>query len=233
MLAEVDAALEPAAGPAPGAGATRGVVDRRGHSPLAVLVDAVAGGEPVLALCADVPRRLCGLRERVGGFTLAAYAELERDPSPLLAYPHVVALDPPAGASGERALRCGDGIVTLAWGEPELHFARRLHKHEYALRDSLISLYRGLRAKQRAEGPDLERLLRGEGAPGRSARLAGRLVRVLSELDLARLERDPPALAILDHAPTELHRSAAFRFYSQMYEDGQRYLNSANHRVGA
>jgi single-stranded-DNA-specific exonuclease len=233
VLAELDVALQPAAGPALGPGATREVVDCRGHSPLAVLVDAVAGGEPVLALCADVPRRLRGLRERVGGFILAAYAEVERDPSPALAYAHVVALDPPTGPAGERALRSGEGIVTLAWGEPELQFALRLHEHEYALRESLVSVYRGLRASERAEGPELERLLRGDGVPGRSPRLAGRLVRVLTELELARLERDPPALAILDHAPTELHRSAAFRFYSQVYEEGQRYLNSANHRAGA
>jgi single-stranded-DNA-specific exonuclease len=233
VLAEVDAALEPAAGPARGTGAIRVVVDCRGHSPLAVLVDAVAGGEPVLALCADVPRRRCGLRERVGGFTLAAYAELERDPSPALAYAHVVALDPPASTAGELALRSGEGIATLAWGAPELRFARQLHEHEYALRDSLASVYRALRASDRAQGAELERLLRGDGIPGRSARLAGRLVRVLSELGLVRLDRDPPALAILDHAPTELHRSAAFRFYSQVYEDGQRYLNSANHRAGA
>jgi single-stranded-DNA-specific exonuclease len=233
VLAEVDASLAPAPGPAPGSGAARVVVDCRGHSPLAVLVDAVAGGEPVLALCADVARRLQGLSDRVGGFTLAAYAELERDPSPALAYAHVVALDPPAGPGGERALRSGEGIASLAWGEPEVRFARQLLEHEYALRDALVSVFRGLRASERAEGPELERLLRGDGAPGRSARLAGRLVRVLSELALVRLERDPPSLAILDHAPTELQRSAAFRFYSQVYEDGQRYLNSANHRAGA
>ena len=233
VLAEVDAALTPDTGALPELGAARVVVDCCGHSPLAVLVDAVAGGEPVLALCADVPRRLRGLRERVGGFALAAYAELERDPSPALAYAHVVALDPPTGPAGERALRRGHGIVTLAWGEPELRFARQLHEHEFALRDALVSLYRGLRARERAQGLELERLLRGDSAAGRSARLAGRLVRVLSELELVRLERDPPALAILNHMPTELHRSAAFRFYSQVYEDGQRYLNSENHRVGA
>ena len=139
----------------------------------------------------------------------------------------------PPGPAADRALRSGEGIATLAWGEPELRFARQLHEHEYALRDSLVAVYRALRACERAAGPELERLLRGDSAPGRSARLAGRLVRVLSELELARLDRDPPALAILDHAPTELHRSAAFRFYSQVYEDGQRYLNSANHRAGA
>ena len=45
--------------------------------------------------------------------------------------------------------------------------------------------------------------------------------------------RDPPALAILDHAPTALDRSPSFRFYSQLYEEGKRYLNSAKHRAGA
>ena len=233
VLAEVDAVLEPVAGRLLGSGATRVVADCRRHSPLAVLADAVSGGEPVLALCADVPRRLGGLRERAGGFTLAAYAELERDPSPALAYPHVVALDPPAGPAGDRVLRCGEGIVSLAWGEPELRFARRVHEHEYALREALVAVYRALRACERAAGPELHRLLHGENPPGRSARLAGRLVRILSELELARLERGPPVLAILGHAPTDLHRSAAFRFYSQVYEDGQRYLNSANHRPGA
>ena len=39
----------------------RRVIDRRGESPLAVLGDAVAAGGPVLAVCADVPRRLDGL----------------------------------------------------------------------------------------------------------------------------------------------------------------------------
>jgi hypothetical protein len=55
---------------------------------------------------------------------------------------------------------------------------------------------------------------------------------VLSELELVELIRDPPVLAILDHAPTALDRSPSFRFYSQVYEEGQRYLNSANLRAG-
>jgi single-stranded-DNA-specific exonuclease len=237
-LAEVDAVLEgsppsPLA-PVTGSGA-RALVDCRGHSPLAVLVDAVAGGGGpgrVLVLCADVSRRLPGLRDRVGGFTLAAYGELEADPGAALAFAHVVALDPPTGASGNRALRAGAGIASLAWGAPEMRFAEQMLEHEYGLRASLVPLYRGLRACGRATGAELERLLRGDSAHGRSARLAGRLVRVLSELELVELLRDPPALALLDHAPTELDRSPAFRFYSEVYEEGKRYLNSANHRAG-
>jgi hypothetical protein len=186
----------------------------------------------VLALCADVARRLGGLRERVGGFTLASYAQLEHDPAPALTHRYLVALDPPSDPAAERLLRAGDGIAWLAWGEAELRFARQIHEHEYSLRSSLVALYRTLRSCGRAAGPDLERLLR-DGVPGRSPRLAGRLVRVLSELELAQLDRDPPALAILGHTPTALDRSTAFRFYSQVYEEGHRYLNSANLRAGA
>ncbi|HEY1568171.1 MAG TPA: single-stranded-DNA-specific exonuclease RecJ [Solirubrobacteraceae bacterium] len=239
-LAEVDAMLDGSPSPAGVAGmrggVARTVVDCRGHSPLAVLVDAVAGGGApgqVLALCADVSRRLPGLRERVGGFTLAAYGELEADPRPALGFAHVVALDPPTGPTGDWALRAGPGIASLAWGEPELRFAATMLEQEYGLRASLVSLYRALRACGRATGAELEALLRGEGPHGRSAQLAGRLVRVLSELELVELVRDPPAVAILDHPPTALDRSAAFRFYSQVYEEGQRYLNRAKHRAGA
>jgi single-stranded-DNA-specific exonuclease len=228
VLAEVDAEL----GPAVDAGAAqRTIVDRRGHSPLATLVDAVAGGEPVLAVCADVPRRLDGLRPRVGGFTLAAYGELERDPSCALAYGHLVALDPPAGGAEDRALRSGPGITQLAWGDPELRFAEQMHELEYGLRASLVALYRALRARQRAAGEELERLLRGDDPHSRSAQLAGRLIRVLAELELVSLDRDLPALAIAGRAPTALDRSPSFRVYTQRYEDGKRYLSSANHRA--
>ena len=42
----------------------RHVIDRRGESPLSVLADATSAGGAVLAVCADVPRRLAGLRAR-------------------------------------------------------------------------------------------------------------------------------------------------------------------------
>jgi len=79
-------------------------------------------------------------------------------------------------------------------------------------------------------GEELERLLRGEGPHGRSAPLAGRLIRVLTELELVSLDRDLPALAIASSAPTALERSPSFRAYHRRYEDGKRYLSSANQR---
>jgi single-stranded-DNA-specific exonuclease len=229
VLAELDALLDLPERPD---GCKRTVIDRRGHSPLSVLVDAVSGGEPVLAVCADVSRRLTGLQERVGGFTLAGYGLLEHEPEQIGAFPHVVALDPPAGRAAASILTAGRGVTQLAWGAPELRFAEQMHELEYGLRASLVAFYRALRTRERAAGEELEHLLRGDGPHGRSARLAGRLVRVLAELELVSLDRELPALQIAGAAPTALHRSPSFRVYSQRYEDGKRYLNSANLRAG-
>ena len=232
VLAECDAPLEPGGSPAHGSPG-RVVCDRRNHSPLAVLADAVAAGGTVLAVCADVPRRLAGLRERTGGFTLISYAALVQDPSPAVAAAHLVALDPPANAAGAAMLRAGRGHASLAWGPAELRFAVQMHEREYGLRTSLVALYRGLRARERAAGEELERLLRGDGPHDLPARVAGRLVRVLSELELVSLDRALPALAIASSAPTALERSPSYRVYAQRYEDGQRYLSSARARPSA
>jgi hypothetical protein len=50
------------------------------------------------------------------------------------------------------------------------------------------------------------------------------------ELELVSLDRDLPALAIAGRpVPTALDRSPSFRVYAERYEDGRRFLNSANH----
>ncbi|MEA2211158.1 MAG: single-stranded-DNA-specific exonuclease [Solirubrobacteraceae bacterium] len=213
---------------APTAPAARVLLDRRGESPLAVLADAQAAGGPVLAVCADVPRRLAGLRTRAGGFALIGYESLERDPGLSHPFGHVVALDPPSRAGLRELLACGEGFAHLAWGQAELRFAEQMHALEYELRDSLVALYRALRGRQRVVGEELGRLLRGEGPHGRSARLAARLVRVLAELELVSLDRDLPALELAGAAPTALERSPSYRVYAERYEDGRQYLSSAN-----
>ena len=104
----------------------------------------------------------------------------------------------PAAARAALALleRRAPGWAHLAWGEPELRFARRIHEWDFALRDPLAALYRALRGL----GPPAARPSRRcSGARGRSrgpAALAGRLVRVLTELDLVVLDREGPALRI-------------------------------------
>src|SRR5581483_4738070 len=203
VLAELDEPL--ASGrPSSGNGCSRTVLDRRGQSPLVVLRDAIASGQDVLAVCAEVSRRLGGLEARAGGFALISYHSLERQPALARSFPHVVMLDPPASAAGARAAQADGGYAHLAWGEAELRFAWQMHELEYALRASLAALYRGIRARGRVAGEELEQLLRTEGHPGRPARVAGRMVRVLAELELVSLDRFAPALQMASEAPTEL-----------------------------
>ena len=218
--------------PAPAIPEVRTLLDRRGQSPLAVLRDALTAGGDVLAVCADAPRRQSGLAARTGGFALISYNALARDPRIGERFAQLVALDPPASADGAAMLRAGCGFTHLAWGEPELRFAQQMHELEYGLRASLVAFYRSLRLRGRATGEELEHLLRGDGPHGRPARLAARLIRVLAELELVSLDRDLPALAIAGAAPTALERSSAYRVYAQRYEDGRRFLSSANHLPG-
>jgi single-stranded-DNA-specific exonuclease len=210
----------------------RTMLDRRGQSPLAVLADACVGGGRVLTVCADAPRRLTGLGSRTGGFALISYHALARDPRLSAPFEQLVALDPPASAEGRAALGGGSGFTHLAWGEPELRFAQQMHELEYGLRGSLVALYRSLKLRGRTTGEELEHLLRGDGPHGRPARLAARLIKVLAELELVSLDRNLPALELAGAAPTALERSPAYRVYAQRYEDGRRFLSSANHLRG-
>lgn len=230
VFAELDVALDAAPEPLPG---RRGIIDRRGESPLAVLADALAAGAGVLAVCADVPRRLPGLSTRIGGFALVSHAALERAPALAGPFDHLVALDPPSGSVAGEILNGGSGFTHLAWGEAELRFALQIHELEYGLRASLAALYPGIRHRGKVAGEELERLLRGEGRHGRPARVAGRLVRVLTELELVSLDRDLRALEVVSVAPTALERSPAYRAYRRRYEDGLSYLSQENPPPGS
>jgi single-stranded-DNA-specific exonuclease len=214
------------------------VLDRRHESPLAVLADAGAAG-PTLAVCADVPRRLGGLGARAGGFSLACGQMLLAEPSLAAGFSQIVVLDPPSSPALADLACSGAGFTHLAWSEPELRFAEQMHELEYRLRTSLASLYRGLRLRRRVTGGELERLLRGEGPHGRSARLAGRLIRVLAELSLVSLDRASGTVALELAGPSQpaqrarLEESAAYRVYDRIYEDGLRFLSSATSRAAA
>jgi single-stranded-DNA-specific exonuclease len=142
----VEAALAELAAPLPAAGATvraPGVPrDRRGGGAAGTLAALVASGEPVLVVCADARRRRGHLGGRLGGFALAAWHALEREPSLLDGYAQVLVLDPPA-ADTQAALI--DERFTLAWGEAEAAFALRAHEAGYDLRPVAAAVYRALR----------------------------------------------------------------------------------------
>jgi single-stranded-DNA-specific exonuclease len=233
LLAELKRDLEaPTGGPrgaatAASSGGLRVQRDVRGTGIAGLLADLVATGEPVLAVTAHAQHRLRALSGRLGGFALCSWAALADDPALAAPFPHVVAVDPPSADLLNHP--SGEGWTHLAWGDPELRLARDIHEWDFALRDPLAGLYRALRAAGSVEGEACEAVLRGEGPQPRSAALAGRLVRVLTELGLVVLDRAGPALEVVDRpARTALERSAAFRAYERRLEDGRRYLNSTH-----
>jgi single-stranded-DNA-specific exonuclease len=198
--------------------------DVRGAGIGGILSDLIRSGE-VVGVVAHAPHRRSVLQERVGGFALISWAALEDDPAKVQGYEHVVLIDPPARPLEHLA---GHGWTHLAWGEAELGFARRIHEWDYALRAPLTDLYRAVRTAGSMTGEACEAALRGDGPQPRSAALAGRLVRVLSELRLVDLEREGPALTVV--APpvrTSLERSPAFRAYQHRLEDGLRFLSTS------
>ncbi|MEA2295593.1 MAG: single-stranded-DNA-specific exonuclease [Solirubrobacteraceae bacterium] len=228
LLAELDAPLEDQ--PAPDGVRARALRDVRGSGVAGLIADLVATGEPVLVVCAHTGHRARSLGERLGGFALCTHAALARDPGLASPFTHLVALDPPVDPAAhdmiEHAL--GAGFTHLAWGAPELGFAHAIHEWEYTLREPCAAVYRALRATGGSRGEALEAVLRGDGTQPRTPALAGRVVRILTELGLADLDRAEFGLSLAGApARTSLERSAAFVAYRRRLEGGQRYLTTS------
>jgi single-stranded-DNA-specific exonuclease len=208
----------------------REIRDVLGCGVAGVIADLVASGEPVLVVAAHAPARAEVLRTRLGGFALVSYGALEDDPGLAGGFTHLVALDPPTLPERRRLIEHAPGLgwTHLAWGTPELAFAQHIHEWELALREPLAALYRALRACSGARGEACEVLLRGDAPQPRTACLAGRLVRVLTELRLAVLDREEKwGLEIVDtRVKVDLRSSPAFRVYEQRLGDGRTYLTT-------
>jgi single-stranded-DNA-specific exonuclease len=224
---DCDPAPEPRAGDAP----RRQLRDRRGRGIAATIMELVAGEERVLVVCASAIERAEHLRGRIGGFDLCSYSAIERDRGLAERYPHVVLLDPPVGEDQLALARAGlsHAFCHLAWGEPELRFALHIHGREHQLRDSLADCYRKLRDRGEVAGEELEAALRGESA--RSAGLAGRMLRVLTELDLVVLDREHRSVRLNGMGRVALDQSPAYLLYQQRLKDGLTYLEPSKEQV--
>jgi single-stranded-DNA-specific exonuclease len=200
--------------------------DRRGGGIAGTVAALVATGEPVLIVGADAALRARHLAPILGGFQLCSHDALERDPSLARPDAHVVLLDPPAGP-----VRAHGRVTHLAWGPDELRLAEQIHERDYALRGALTVTYRALRAAGGATGSELEELLRGDAPTPRPARLAARVLRVLAELDLVRLDAGARSVIVPPAERTVLERSVAFRHYARKHEEGRPYFADAAARA--
>jgi single-stranded-DNA-specific exonuclease len=216
VLDELGAPLPVEGASARAAGVPR---DRRGGGAAGTLAALVASGEPVLVVCADARRRRGHFTGRLGGFALAAWHAVERDPSLRSRYAHVLALDPPA-ADTQAALI--DERFTLVWGEAETGFALRALEAGYDVRAVAAAVYRALRGGAASPAADP---LAAAVAAAPSPAAAGRALRVLGEVGLVRVEgRDA---RLLPAQRTDLDRSLAFRAYTARLAEGRARLGAA------
>jgi len=207
----------------------RALRDRRGAGIAGVAGELISSGEPVLLVCADAPRRRAGVEALIAGLggpagasrapALVSWPALARDPALAADFTHLVAIDPPPLADGVGLLaRAGalgpPGFAHLAWGRPEAEFALAVARVELDCRDALAALYRGLRGNGRVAGEELGRLLTEGEAHPRAPAPCARLLLILVELGLLRIERaegEPLCCEAVEAPRTELERSPTYR----------------------
>jgi hypothetical protein len=168
-----------------------------------------------------------------GAFCLIDHSTLSRRPELASGFVHVFMLDPPPlePMIGCLALMPPDGVpgfLHLGWGAAEIDFTRNVIEHEYGLRSQLASVYRALTAHPEGlESAALEAALAGEGAHPRPPAVAGRCLRILRELGLARVERSSATVSctIISRQRVELERSESFRAYSSLRREALTFLS--------
>jgi single-stranded-DNA-specific exonuclease len=227
-----------------------------GEPVLAICADAARRGK--LASEAADPRRFGAPQPRVAccrcgsdgldaalsdapsaGLVLVDWTSLARRPDAPRAFRHVVLIDPAPSEPLEDLAWAADGPATiggaapsyvhLAWGPAEADLAERLFDREWNLRTAIAEIWRGLSsAGGECGGAELRSLLAGDSAYSRTPELAGRCVRVLSELGLCewRANGGTPVLGVLSSERTDLGRSRTFGACIARHQEAIQFLRS-------
>ncbi|HTI35538.1 MAG TPA: single-stranded-DNA-specific exonuclease RecJ [Miltoncostaea sp.] len=131
---------------------------------------------------------------------------------------HLVLVDPPATAEDAAwaAARAAGRWLHLTWGEPETELALAVAEEEWELRPTAAAIWTGLRdGAHRAWGPELERVLLGEGPAVRPPRVAARALRVLADVGLVEAGPDgvraAPDPGRRDLADSDIYRACRDR----------------------
>jgi single-stranded-DNA-specific exonuclease len=190
------------------------------------------GGAALVACHRCEDEEIAGLGVRAAaGLSLTDYAALERCPDLAARFAHVVLVDPPPSpADEERAARSfdGDGPSYLhpLWTEVEHSFAAAALAEQWATREGVAAAFRALREGGQLSGSELRRALSGAGSYPLCPEAAARRYRVLLELGLLQGEPDrgDGVVGVVSSEGTDLQRSVAFRAYSAINSEAQRYL---------
>jgi single-stranded-DNA-specific exonuclease len=163
------------------------------------------------------------------GVALADWSLLEQDPEIASRFPHVVVVDPAPFAHLARAGAAGEGFLHLAWGEPDVAFAMRVHEEEWPRRAAATALYRVMRERgaHAVTGEALREILHGPGRHPRAPEAGARRIRLLEEVGAVEWDRaaTPHSLGVVSSVTKDLELTASFAAYRERYEEGRRFLS--------
>jgi hypothetical protein len=198
----------------------RAIEDRRHDGFAGVAGDLLTSGASLLVAVSDLARRRTALETLVAalapdGLAVASWEDLAAEPELARPFEHLVALDPaPLGPASAASLPAG-GYVHLCWTPSDVDFSLQVWRQALDLRPALAEVWRSLRELPETAGESLATTLRGSARYPRCALLCGRLLRVLSELQLVEYERasDGASCRIIDARRTNLDSSPAYGEY--------------------
>ncbi len=208
------------------------------------------GGAALIACHRCGADAIAGLAARAdSGLALTDYAALAMVPDLASHFEHVVLVDAPrAAADLER--------VSLAFGAPGpsqppeeggagraetspgfIHPLFSAAEHEFSLgvlarqapsRETIIGVFKALRAGGQLSGPGLRAALSGPGPHPLDPETSARAFRVLLELGLVAGSTNAGGgvVGVVSSEGTDLERSAAFRVYSKEHSEAQQFLQS-------
>ena len=165
----------------------------------------------------------------VAGLVLADWIAIARRPGVPGGFRHVVLVDPAPTESLGGLASTGAGFLHLAYGQAEVDFTGRLLAREWDLRSHVAEIWRALAgAGGETQGSELRTLLSGATRFPRTPELAGRCLRVLSELGLCEWQADDAAhrLRVLSSERTDLGRSRAYGACLARHQETIRFLQS-------
>lgn len=154
---------------------------------------------------------------------------------PLAGFDRIALLDPPYLGRAVELLRAAGRPVHLLAGPDEFAFTAQVAAHRLDLTAQLRDLYRKLRDHgaidgQLLAGEDLREVLAADGSSLRSPEESARLLRVLDQAGLARIEGVGRARAagVVSSKRTELSASAVFVHHFELHKEHQRFLSHFN-----